>query len=173
MVSAAHLSTGDGATFEGVVVDNRIMFGQLGEELTRVDDGSTLSITLQISTHPSWPETPALHLRFSPAQDIVTMGESSRIARDGQSFEVGPGITWWKSIQIRLNNGAKTLQWTQDGTTVAVPWPIVASELPNGNEVAVEFWKAKVFGVHTYVGEAKNKWDSIAGKEVTFIWEND
>ena len=39
--------------------------------------------------------------------------------------------------------------------------------------VAVEFWKAKVFGVHTGVEEANNTWDSIAGKGVTFTWGKD
>ena len=90
MVSAAHLQVGDGPLLEGVVVDNRIMFGALGEELTRIDDGTASTLTLKISTHASWPEAPALHLMFSPAQDIVTLGESSRIDRSAPSFEVGP-----------------------------------------------------------------------------------
>ena len=90
VLSAAHLALSDGTTLEGVIVDNRIMFGALGEELTRVNDGGALSASLKLSTHPDWPETPALHLRFSPSQDIVTMGESSQVTRDGSAFELGP-----------------------------------------------------------------------------------
>jgi len=90
MLSAVHLQVGDGALIEGTVVDNRIMFGALEEELTRVDDGASVTLTLKVSTVQSWPDAPALHLAFSPAQDIVTKGEGSHIQRDGQTYEVGP-----------------------------------------------------------------------------------
>ena len=99
------------------------------------------------------------------------------------NFQVPPGMTWWKSIQIRGVDGSKTLQWTQDDTKTADSVELVEMVLPKGDNVdgcasgqpcvALEFWKAKVFGIHTYVGEAKITWESIVGKEVTFTWEND
>ena len=90
MLSAAHLYVDDEPAIEGSVVDNRIMFGALNEELLRVDDGTMKTLTLKLSTHPTWPEAPALHLMFAPAHDVVTMGGSSHVERDAQHFEIGP-----------------------------------------------------------------------------------
>ena len=88
------------------------------------------------------------------------------------AFKVGPGITWWKSIQVRLigSEGQETQDWVTNG----IPFFLYQNLLPDQSQaVGVEFWKGKFLGIHTYVGEAKITWDSIKGKSVYFTWEND
>ena len=89
-------------------------------------------------------------------------------------FEVGPGISWWKALQIRLTGGNKGFLGTQDPVTSGVPFWLTQKDLPHQDQaVAIEFWKWKFLGLHTYVGEAKITWDSMKGKTVIFVWEND
>ncbi len=89
-------------------------------------------------------------------------------------FNQGPGITWWKALQVRVKNNFKFISAAQDGVTSNQFFWLTQPLLPDGSQqVAVEFWKAKFLGIHTYVGEAKITWDSIKGKEVVFTWEND
>ena len=47
----------------------------------------------------------------------------------------------------------------------------VADDFDN-DKVTVEFWMAKAFGVHTYVGKAKITFESIDGHVVRFKWMN-
>ena len=58
--------------------------------------------------------------------------------------------------------------------TSGVPFWLTQKDLPHQDQaVAIEFWKWKFLGLHTYVGEAKITWDSMKGKTVIFVWEND
>ncbi|MGB0592533.1 MAG: LNR domain-containing protein [Myxococcota bacterium] len=96
-------------------------------------------------------------------------------------FAVAPGITWWKAIKVVLVNGATEMLWTHTSTQTTGLNPLDSSSvinvypalIPSGSEVRVQFWKKVTPGVNYYVGDAKIDFDSIAGKSVTFIWEND
>ena len=96
-------------------------------------------------------------------------------------FAAAPGVTWWKAIKVVYMGGSTGMLVTHtptqttglnptDGSDYLWVYPAV---LPSGGELRIEFWKEETPGVNYYVGDAKIDYDSIKGKIVTFIWEND
>ena len=130
-------------------------------------DGGHDSIALEIEARS--PE--------QVAAETAAYGGYSQI-----QFKVAPGITWWKAIMLRDVDGSKQILEVQNvpnGIGVGI-WrdnitviQVIPGVIPKGTEVAIEFWKAGFLGIHGYVGEAKINFDTITGKNVTFIWEND
>ncbi len=98
--------------------------------------------------------------------------ELNAVASDKVSFRLqpGPGITWWKAVNVPIDGGGYALLQMQDGRSDARE--IARSTLDNTRPV--RFGKAKFLGVHTPLGYT---WDALSalpgGSRVTLTWAKD
>jgi len=79
------------------------------------------------------------------------------------------GSTWWKGIAVVDKNGRKTWIERQDGSYLTTD-TIEMSRNRFGNEVKVEFWKAKFLGVRTYMQTWNYPTDQLVGRQISFLW---
>ena len=82
-------------------------------------------------------------------------------------------ITWWKGIKVQDNSGAEILLLeTQDQSHGPVSSPQLNMG-QFGQQINVEIWKAKAFGVHTQVATVSFDAGQCNGHNVTLTWQND
>ena len=83
-------------------------------------------------------------------------------------------ISWWKGVQIFGAYPGPTigLLATTDQDHGPACRSIPLDDLLDSGSV-LEFWKAKMFGVHTYIQGFTFKPSDYAGKELDFVWKSD
>ena len=81
-------------------------------------------------------------------------------------------ISWWKTIKVFDKRGMISLLSTQDDDHGPKQSPLInISDF--GNEIKIEFYKAKTLGVHTHVDTHKIPASQIRGLDVSFTWLTD
>lgn len=98
-------------------------------------------------------------------------------------FATAPSISWWKAIKIFDKDGNvlvyatggpndskmdMELQDSDHGPEIVYYEPSKFNE-----DIKVEFWKAKAFGIHTHVGTKYFKKSEIQRKELALTWMTD
>ena len=85
-------------------------------------------------------------------------------------LEASTNVSWWKGIKVfDSQNRNIGLMVTQDDSRLNC-MTFDNSQLVGGK---LEFWKAKGFGVHTYVETLAINHNNINGKKVTIHWVNE
>jgi len=89
------------------------------------------------------------------------------------SLATSDNITWWKGIKIfDGKNNMICLLATQDqdhGPDTSKQFNLGAFD----DEIRVEIWKAKAFGVHTPMATVNFKTSDCNGKNTLLYWKND
>lgn len=101
--------------------------------------------------------------------------ESNNITQFVLAFD--PSISWWKGIKVKNQQGQEIFLLEPAGdpgkgnnkSIEGIPFPYIIF----GETVTIEFWKAKVLGVHTYVGETTLKLSEFKGQKITVRWQNE
>ena len=88
------------------------------------------------------------------------------------SLSTAHDVTWWKAIKVIDKRGTVSRLITEDD----VHGPILSPCIPIsqfGEEVIIEFHKAKTFGVPVHVETMKFPTTHLKGADVSFIWLTD
>lgn len=88
------------------------------------------------------------------------------------SLSTAHDINWWKGIKVFDKRGMISLLSTQDDDHGPKQSPCIPIS-QFGEEITIEFHKAKTFGVHTHVDTLKLPKIQIKGTDVSFIWQTD
>jgi hypothetical protein len=85
----------------------------------------------------------------------------------------GREITWWKGIKVFGSDSIELgLLETQDSTHGPISITLNLGEFTPG-QARLEFWKAKLFGVHTDVAHYTFDPEPFAGQTLNFSWLSD
>ena len=89
-------------------------------------------------------------------------------------LRTGPAISWWKGIKVFGNNSwfAIGLLETQDRSHGPITVTLSLQDFVPG-QARLEFWKAKLFGVHTDVAHYTFDPEPFAGQTLNFSWLSD
>lgn len=112
----------------------------------KTDDDSDLIIT--VTKPASYPDN-----KFLEGRNMVRV---RLVVEEG-------GDGWWKGMGFNQEN--PTIEGAEQGGAQSATIP--------ADLAYVTFWKAKVFGVHTKVGEQNLDFSTLAGYEVTFTWKKE
>ena len=88
------------------------------------------------------------------------------------SLSTAHNIKWWKALKIYDKRGMISLLSTQDDDHGPKKSHLIDIS-SFGNEIKVEFYKAKVFGVHSRVHKIKLPTSKLKNLEVSFTWLTD
>jgi hypothetical protein len=89
------------------------------------------------------------------------------------SLQTSPNITWWKGIKVVDASGNQiVLLETQDASHGPTTGP-KTSVSSFSDEIRVEIWKAKTFGVHTQVDTVSFVTNECNSHNITLNWQND
>lgn len=88
------------------------------------------------------------------------------------SLSTAHDINWWKGIKVFDKRGMISLLSTQDDDNGPKQSPLIdISDF--GDEIKIEFYKAKTLGVHTHVDTIKLPTSKMNRFEVSFTWLTD
>lgn len=88
------------------------------------------------------------------------------------SLSTSNNIKWWKAIKVYDRRGMISLLSTQDDDHGPKQSPLInISDF--GNEIKIEFFKAKIVGRHAHVDTKKIPTSQVKGFEVSFTWLSD
>lgn len=88
------------------------------------------------------------------------------------SLSTASDINWWKAIKVFDKRGMISLLSTQDDDHGPKQSPLInLSDF--GDEIKIEFHKAKTLGVHTHVDTIKLTTSEMKRSEVSFAWLTD
>lgn len=88
------------------------------------------------------------------------------------SLSTAHDINWWKAIKVFDKRGMISLLSTQDDDHGPKQSPLInISEF--GEEIQIEFYKAKTLGVHSRVDTLKLSTFQVKNLDVSFIWITD
>jgi hypothetical protein len=88
------------------------------------------------------------------------------------SLAVAPAITWWKALEIGSRKEFLETENSNRGPIQSLKYTHGDFD-PNAPTIPVHFWKAKGFGVHTYLQEKRFNVEDLLGYETHFYWVND
>ena len=109
----------------------------------------------------------ALIARGNEDQSALTQSQSGKTE---VCLEASSNVSWWKGIKVFDTQGKNIgLMVTQDQSRLNC-MTFDNSQLAGGK---LELWKAKGFGVHTYVETLALNHSNINGKKVTIHWINE
>ncbi|MCI0490049.1 MAG: hypothetical protein L0229_25940 [Blastocatellia bacterium] len=100
--------------------------------------------------------------------DRVQVLETNRGGEPGKvKIKLDADGTWWKMLKVNDDN----LIEQQDGAYVGDKDTIVINSSDLGETFNLEFWKAKLFGVHTYIKTETYRTEDFEGRVVRFVWK--
>ncbi len=107
--------------------------------------------------------------KFQVDGDRVTMTVANGVAKKVRISLSENGADWWRGIKVIDKNGNKMLLERQEGLASSTN----VLQLDRGrfdSTIKIEFWKAKLFGAHTYMTSETYNLNDFLGKTVTFTW---
>ncbi len=87
-------------------------------------------------------------------------------------FSFSSKVDWWKEIRIFDKDGKVIRKFSFENVKDSME-SITYDEDLFGDEIKIEFWKAKAFGVHTHVATKYFKKSDIINRRLHFTWMND
>lgn len=88
------------------------------------------------------------------------------------SFSKNSNITWWKGIKVfDKDNKELCILHMEDQENGPKSKEFNSSNF--GEDIKIEFWKAKAFGAHTHVTTKHFRLSELKGKEIALTWLND
>jgi hypothetical protein len=107
--------------------------------------------------------------KFQIDGDRVTMHVANGVSSKVRIALSEDGADWWRAIQVVDKNGRKMMIERQDG--IASTTNVLQLDRSRfDSEIRIEFWKAKLLGVHTYITSETFRVNDFVGKTVTFTW---
>lgn len=146
------------STFEGQIE-------KLIDCIESLEGGTTVDETEDITQLVIGKDKDKVKMHIKPSKNVNK--NSIRF-----SLSTAHDINWWKAIKVFDKRGMISLLSTQDDDHGPKQSPLInISDF--GNEIKLEFYKAKTLGVHTRVDTKKISTSQIKGSEISFKWLTD